>query len=412
MLLFRRTELSGNHLGTKNFFPYWGTKGIIADVKGGAKLLNFGLGIGDLRLAIGKLEIEDLIMDEIWVEIGLAVLIIGIGAGIAWLSHRVLAWLMRRITGQTQTYLDDVVVSAAGFSLKTAVFVGGLELAIAQLSLIPMTWRDDINRLFFVIYILLIFIFLYRLIGGLVYWYGKEVVHKTETDLDDKFLGLFRRIALTVLMTTLIVIIMGQFGIEVSALVTTLGIGSLAVALAAQETLGDMFAGFTIMIDQPFKVGDRVELLDIDTWGDVIQIGLRSTRILTRDHRTVTVPNSVIGKGLIVNYSLPSTKFRVETHVGIAYGTDIEFARSVMIEAIRQQDWVMQGERIEALFLEFGDSSLNFRVRCWIEHYVETRRIIDKMNTALYHALNQNGIEIPFPQRDVRLISPNQDQKS
>ncbi|MCP5097981.1 MAG: mechanosensitive ion channel, partial [Chloroflexi bacterium] len=142
-----------------------------------------------------------------------------------------------------------------------------------------------------------------------------------------------------------------------------------------------------------------------NTWGDVTNIGLRSTRILTRDHRTVTVPNSVIGKGLIVNYSMPNTKYRVQTDVGVAYGTDIEFARQVMIDAIKQEDWVMQNERIEALFLQFGDSSLNFTVRCWIEHYVETRRIIDKMNTALYHALNENNIEIPFPQRDVRLLS-------
>ena len=138
----------------------------------------------------------------------------------------------------------------------------------------------------------------------------------------------------------------------------------------------------------------------------MVDIGLRSTRILTRDNRTVTVPNSVIGKGLIVNYSAPSTRYRVQTNVGVAYGTDIEQARSVMIEAIRTQDWVMKDQRIEALFLEFGDSSLNFRVRCWIEHYVETRGIIDKMNSALYHALTENNIEIPFPQRVVH-IPPN-----
>jgi small-conductance mechanosensitive channel len=119
----------------------------------------------------------------------------------------------------------------------------------------------------------------------------------------------------------------------------------------------------------------------------------------------VSVPNSVIGKGLVVNYSDPSTVYRVETHVGVAYGTDIEEARAIMVGAIRAEDWVMPDERIEALFLEFGDSALIFRVRCWIEHYVETRRIIDKMNTALYRALNDAGIEIPFPQRDVRLVS-------
>jgi MscS family membrane protein len=197
----------------------------------------------------------------------------------------------------------------------------------------------------------------------------------------------------------------GRFGVEVSALVTTLGIGSLAIALAAQETLGDMISGFTIMIDQPFTVGDRVEIQDIDTWGDVVDIGLRSTRILTRDNRMVSVPNSVIGKGLVVNYSVPSTVYRVETHVGVAYGTDVEYARTVMVEAIRAEDWVMKDKLIEALMLEFGDSALIFRVRCWIEDYVETRRIIDKMNTALYLALNEAGIDIPFPQRTLRLVT-------
>lgn len=89
----------------------------------------------------------------------------------------------------------------------------------------------------------------------------------------------------------------------------------------------------------------------------------------------------------------------------MAYGTDIEHARQVLIEAIRAEPWVMVERRIEALFLEFGDSALVFRVRCWIEHYVETRRIIDKMNTALYKALHEAGIEIPFPQRDLHLVS-------
>jgi small-conductance mechanosensitive channel len=197
---------------------------------------------------------------------------------------------------------------------------------------------------------------------------------------------------------------LGRFGIEPSALVATLGIGTLAVALAAQEALSDLIAGFLIMLDQPFVVGDRIAIQEIDTWGDVTEIGLRSTRILTRDNRMVTVPNSIIGKGLVVNYSDPSTVFRVQTHVGIAYGVDADHAREVMIAAIQAEDWVMHERPVEALMLEFGDFALKFRVRCWIEHYVETRRVIDKMNTALYRALNQAGISIPFPQQDIRLL--------
>ncbi|VAW37381.1 Potassium efflux system KefA protein / Small-conductance mechanosensitive channel [hydrothermal vent metagenome] len=343
-------------------------------------------------------------MNEVLLEIGEAILIIAVAWLLSWASRYFLTQVVKRLIARTNTQLDDVILQAVDYSFRAAILVGGIEFALLRLSFMSEAWLNSLDRLFFVLYSLLIFIFLYRLIGGLVRWYGAEVAHKTETDIDDKFLGLFRRLAHIVLMMTLFVIILGRFGIEVSALVTTLGIGSLAIALAAQETLGDMFSGFTIMMDRPFAIGDRVELLDLDTWGDVTDIGLRSTRILTRDNRSVTVPNSVIGKGLIVNYSTPSTRYRVQTHVGVAYGTDIELARDVMIEAIRQQDWVMKDERIEALFLEFGDSSLNFRVRCWIEHYVETRRIIDKMNSALYHALNENKIGIPFPQRDIRII--------
>lgn len=344
-------------------------------------------------------------MNEIWIELGKAALIVAAAWLLSWVARYFLTQIVGRLISRTDTELDDVIVKAADFPLRGTILIGGIELALKRLDFISDVWVGNLETIFFVIYALLSFVFIYRLVGGVIHWYGAEVAHKTETDLDDKFLDLFRRLALIVLTTTVGVIILGRFGIEVSALVTTLGIGSLAIALAAQETLGDMFSGFTIMMDQPFTVGDRVELLDLDTWGDVIEIGLRSTRILTRDNRTVTVPNSIIGKGLIVNYSIPSTRYRVQTHVGVAYGTDIERAREVMVEAIRQQDWVMEGERIEALFLEFGDSSLNFRVRCWIEHYVETRRIIDKMNSALYHALNENNIQIPFPQREVRLLS-------
>ena len=114
-----------------------------------------------------------------------------------------------------------------------------------------------------------------------------------------------------------------------------------------------------------------------------------------------------IGKNRIINHSIPSTQYRVQTHVEVAYGTDIDRARQVMIDAVAAEDWVMQDKPIEALFLKFQDSGLMFRVRCWIEDYVETRRIIDKLNTAIYKALNEAGIAIPFPQRVVHMQNNN-----
>jgi small-conductance mechanosensitive channel len=197
------------------------------------------------------------------------------------------------------------------------------------------------------------------------------------------------------------IVVLGRFDVEVSGLVTTLGIGSLAVALAAQAALSDTISGFMIMFDRPFRIGDRIEIQDLNTWGDVVDIGLRSTRIRTRDNRMVIVPNSLIGKSLVVNHSYPSTQYRIQIELGVAYDSDIELARKTIIDAVSGVEGVLQDQRVEALLLQFGDSALIFRVRWWIESYVDTRRMFDKVNTAMYQALIEAGINMPFPTQEV-----------
>jgi MscS family membrane protein len=344
-------------------------------------------------------------MHPVWKDIAVAFLILALAILLSWVARYGIRMASTHLIGRTKTRLDDILIHAISSTLGTAIAIAGLEMALALANIIPLAWRDDVDRLFFITYLILGYITVYRLIGGISEWYCQEYVYKTETAYEDQFLSFFRRIALIILTIACIIIILDRYNVEVTALVTTLGIGSLAIALAAQATLGDIISGFMIMVDRPDRVGDRIEIMELKTWGDVIEIGLRSTRITTRDSRTISVPNSVISKGLVVNYSFPDTVFRVETTVSVAYGTDIERARQVMIEAIRAEDWVMKERLIEALFLEFGNSGLIFRVRCWIEHYVETRRIIDKMNSALYHALNREGIVIPYPQQVIHLAS-------
>lgn len=338
-------------------------------------------------------------------EIGHAVLILAAGVGIGWLLLQVLNKGLGRVIRRTRTELDDAIITALSPPLLLFIFLTALRNSLARITFLPDTWVDYVPDGFFALYLVGAYLLAYRLTRNLVNWYTREIATRTDTPLDDQILPFFRRTLLILLTIIAVIILLSHFQIEVGALITTLGIGSLAIALAAQATLADTISGFVIMVDRPFRIGDRIEILDLDTWGDVVDIGIRSTRILTRDNRMVVVPNAAIGKSLIVNHSIPDTRYRVQTEVGVAYGTDIEKARKVMIEAIRTQGWVMKGERIEALFLEYGASALIFRVRCWIEHYVETRRIIDKLNTCLYDALAQAGIEIPFPQHVVYIQS-------
>ncbi len=241
----------------------------------------------------------------------------------------------------------------------------------------------------------------WRLFVSVINWYADEIAPNTKSDLDNQLLPFLRRVMMIIIVIIAGIIILGHFNIEVSGLVTTLGIGSLAIALAAQAALSDTISGFMIMLDRPFRIGDRIEIQDLGTWGDVVDIGLRSTHIRTRDNRMVVVPNSVIAKSLIVNHAYPDTQYRIQIELGLAYGVDIEFARKTIVNAVRKVEGVVPEKSVEALFLQFGDSTLLFRVRWWIDTYVDTRRMFDSVNTAIYSALNEADIEIPFPQQDI-----------
>ncbi len=346
-----------------------------------------------------------------WLDLGISlsivllVLILG-----RWVVKFIVEKLLKRFAFSTKTVLDDVLVDVLRIPLFLLAIVLAFDIAYKRLGFLPESWDSWEGDLFFLLYLIVGFIFTWRFVHNFFIWYGKEMATRTETDLDEQLMPFFRRLAMIILWMIGIITLLGHFEVDVSALVTTLGIGSLAIALAAQEALSDTISGFLIMIDRPFRIGDRVEIQDLGTWGDVIDIGLRSSRIRTRDNRMVIIPNSVIGKSLIVNYSYPDTRYRIEIHIGLGYGTDIEKARNIMIDAVRNVSGVLQDKPVEALFLEFGDFTLIFRVRWWLDSYYDTRRMFDKVNTAIYNALNEANIEIPFPQIDVRHIINKRDQ--
>lgn len=341
-----------------------------------------------------------------WVEIGISLLILlGVLLLGKWIISLILEKILVRITKQTKNYLDNQILVAARMPLYLLAVVLALDTALNRLSFLPEDWNAWIQEGAFVSYFLVGFIFVWRLVTHIFTWLEDEVSLKTEATLDEQLFPFFQRIVLILLSSIGLITILSHFDVNITAMVTTLGIGSLAIALAAQSALEDTISGFLIMVDRPYRIGDRIELMDLNTWGDVVDIGLRSTRIRTRDNRMVVVPNSLIGKSLVVNYAYPNDQYRLEIHIGVAYGTDIEKAREVMINAVKGVEGVLQDRPVEALFLEFGDSSLIFRVRWWLESYVDTRRMFDRVNTALYKALNKEKIQLPFPQLDVYMKS-------
>ena len=193
-----------------------------------------------------------------------------------------------------------------------------------------------------------------------------------------------------------------HFGVPVNAVFASAGIAGFAVAMAAKDTLSNLFGGVAIFMDRPFKPGDYI-VLDDNERGEVLQIGLRSTRIQTRDDVMITIPNSIITNTKIVNQSSPQPLFRVRVKIGVAYGSDIKQVETILVEQVRSNSLAAQNPEPRVRFREFGDSSLNFELLCWAKRPHDRGRLMHNLNAGIYSAFAEAGIDIPFPQRDVHL---------
>ncbi|HDR06856.1 MAG TPA: mechanosensitive ion channel family protein, partial [Candidatus Coatesbacteria bacterium] len=234
-------------------------------------------------------------------------------------------------------------------------------------------------------------------------WYSEEAERKTGVVLSTDFIPLIRKVLTVAVYCIGAIIILEHFGVDIVALVTTLGVASLAVALAAQDTLSNMISGFVLMADRPFRKGDRVKVAGV--YGDVRRIGMRSTDVMTLDGNIVIVPNSKIAAEYIENYSYPSRKFRVKMEIGLAYGTDPVRAEEVILETVRATEGVLKDPEPAVFFLSFGDFSLNFTLTLWCKSYAVSWVVTDAVNINLARAFAENGLEIPFPTRTIILPS-------
>ncbi len=211
-------------------------------------------------------------------------------------------------------------------------------------------------------------------------------------------------------MKIVVVALTGYFlflawNIDATAWLASAGIVGLALSFAAKDTLSNLFAGVSIVMDAPYKAGDFI-ILDSGERGVVTDIGLRSTRILTRDDVEITVPNGIIGNGKIINEAGgPPSQHRIRVAVGVAYGSDIDQVIEVLGNVAEEIPEILDNPKPRVRFRVFGASSLDFELLGWIAKPIDRGRVTHELNCAVYKALNNNNIEIPFPQRDLHVRS-------
>jgi len=195
------------------------------------------------------------------------------------------------------------------------------------------------------------------------------------------------------------------WGINPTAWLASAGVIGIAVGFAARDTLANLFSGISIVADAPYKIGDFI-VLDTGERGRVTHLGMRSTRLLTRDDVEVTIPNGVIANAKIVNESGgPWIKHRIRVPVGVAYGSDVDEVCNLLEETAKNNSDVVEMPSPRVRMRAFGTSSLGFELLAWIAHPELRGRVRHDLLKAIYNNLNQQGINIPFPQTDIHLRS-------
>ena len=232
-----------------------------------------------------------------------------------------------------------------------------------------------------------------------------RVAHKTDSKIDDIVFDLLIRFADFIIYAVAIIIALDILGINVMPFIAGAGIVGLAIGFAAKDTLSNLISGILLIIDRPFEVNDRIEVWSAPagsaTWGDVIDIGLRATKIKTTDNIVIIIPNNEIMRRDIINYTIISEKIRVRINIGIAYDADLQKTKNVILQVAQATEGVADDPPPKVVVRNFGESSVDLQLRVWIHDARKRMDTISYITDKVKEAFDREGIEIPYPKRDI-----------
>ena len=329
-----------------------------------------------------------------------ALVIVVVAFIVAKVAEKLVTGTVGRLVRRTRTDFDDILIASLRRPIFMSLFLAGLAAATYQLDLGAGLTRITVAALA-TIAIFVWLVFAVKL-SGLVLRALSTLRGRYEF-IQPSTLPLFDNTAKIVLVGAAVYFVFLAWGINVSALLASAGIVGLALSFAARDALSNIFGGMSILADRPYRVGDYINL-DTGERGEVTSIGLRSTRLLTRDDVEVSIPNSVMGNAKIINETGgPHEKFRLRVNVGVAYGSDIDQVETVLLDVAARHGELCTTPEPRVRFRTFGDSSLDFELLAWVPQPVLRGRLQHELNGAVYKAFHAAGIEIPFPQRDVHI---------
>lgn len=327
------------------------------------------------------------------------VIILVIGAIVWWLFNLVLRGVRKKYKDRPFFERNKrffVLVKKAGHYLI---------VVLAVVSLTNYFHVPILEKIFYAFMIVLFALFINSMVKDLVPYLEQVLSSRTKTNIDDVIFDLIKRFSAIIIFTTALILALDVLGVNVMPFIAGAGVAGIAIGFAAKDTLSNIIAGVLLLIDRPFEVGDRIEVWSAPansaTWGDVLDVGLRATKIQTTDNIVIVIPNNEIMKRDIINYTTITSEIRVRISVGIAYDADIKKAKAIIRRVSLELDWVMKDPPPKIVVKGFGDSAVNLEARVWIREPRRRMDTISYITDRVKEEFDNEGIEIPFPKRDI-----------
>jgi small-conductance mechanosensitive channel len=316
--------------------------------------------------------------------------------------------VVRHITKKTKTTLDDELLHALEPPILWLITIIGLFVALFTLPAL------DAHSVKLVIAAKVVGILwgcwtAIRVVRALFNWYGTEMASLTTSDMDDKYLHIFRRVVNIIIIAIVGMLILQSLGVAISPLIAGLGIGGLAIGLALQDTLANFFSGFYLISDRAVKIGDYVEIAAPSgtVKGHVQDIGWRTSKIKTLADNQVIVPNSSFANSTVINYQAPTSELSITVPVGVSYEADLDkvekITMEVIVDTLAKSDANVPGSKPLVRFTDFGASSVNFIAILRINDPAKEGLIKHDFIMKLKRRFDKEKIEIPFPITTVHL---------
>ena len=315
---------------------------------------------------------------------------------LAFLAKLIMKKVLKPLAKKTKTVVDDLIVKSISSLVFYIILLVGLKIGLGYFQFQAEYHKTIINTFM----ILIIAVMIIRIIDNFSKQWTKDWKHKTKTTADDRLIPIFEKILKAFVVILAVFFIFDAWKINLSPLLMTAGITGIAIGMAVKEPLTNILGGLQLVLDQAFKVGDKVRI-ESGELGVIMDIGLRSTKLKTYDNEVIFIPNGYLANAKIKNYTQPDFSIRVNVGFGVEYGSDPAKVRQVVIEAVKKIEKVLDFPEPVVEFLEMSDSSINFTVRVWVEDYSYAYGMELEMREVVYRGLNSAGIGIPFPTRTV-----------